>query len=90
MEGMEDQRSSLGAKYKYPNILHQDTMSLLAHGKKEIKSNTFWGWIRTATLHQLATAATTSSGLRFGRSSTPWNPYEVYFHMDLDLGLYLV
>ena len=79
-----------GPSTSIPNVLHLNTTSLLAQGKKEIKSNTFWGWIRTTTLHQLATAATTSSGLRFGRSSTPWNPYEVYFHMDLDLGLYLV
>ena len=72
-----------------PNVLHQDTTSLLAQGKEDIKSNTFWGWIRTATLHQFATAATTSSGLRFGRSSTLLNPYEVYFHMDSDSCLYL-
>ena len=30
-----------------PNVLHLDTTSLLAQGKIEIKSNTFWGWIRT-------------------------------------------
>ena len=73
-----------GSSTSIPNILHLDTMSLLAQGKKEIKSNTFWGWIRTATLCQLAMVATTWSGLRFGRSSTSWNPYEVYFHMDLE------
>ena len=78
-----------GPSTSIPNVLHQDTTSLLAQGKKEIKSNMFWGWIRTATLHQLATAATTSSGLHFGSSSTPWNPYEVYFHMDSDSCLYL-
>ena len=79
-----------GPSTSIPNVLHQDTTSLLAQGKKEIKSNTFWGWIRTTTLHQLATAATTSSGLHFGHSSTPWNPYEVYFQTDLDSCLYLV
>ena len=36
-----------GLSTSIPNVLHQDTMSLLAQGKKEIKSNTFWGWIRT-------------------------------------------
>ena len=34
-----------------PNVLHQDTTSLLAQVKKEIKSNMFWGWIRTSTFH---------------------------------------
>ena len=78
-----------GPSTSIPNVLNQDTTSLLAQGKKEIKSNMFWGWIRTATLRQLATAATTSFGLHFGRSSTPWNPYEVYLRMDLDSCLYL-
>ena len=78
-----------GPSTSIPNVFHLDTTSFLAQGKKEIKSNTFWGWIRTATLNQLATAAMTSSRLCFGRSSTPWNPYEVYFHMDLDSCPYL-
>ena len=86
---MEDQRSWLGAKYKYSQRPPPGHHVTLVQGKKEIKSNMFWGWIRTATLHQLATAATTSFGLRFGRSSTPWNPYEVYFYMDSDSCLYL-
>ena len=65
-----------------PHVLHQATTSLLAQGKKEIQSNTFWGWIRTAALPQLATAATTSSGLRLRRSRTSWKPYQVHFQMD--------
>ena len=79
-----------GPSTSIPNVLHQDTTSLLVQGKKEIKSNTFWGWIRTPGQLQLVMFTTVAYGLRFGRSSTPWNPYEVYFHMDLDLGLYLV
>ena len=86
---MEDKEIDWGPSISIPNVLHQDTMSLLAQGQKEIKSNMFWGWIRTAILRQLATAATTSFGLCFRRSSTLWNPYEVYFHMDLDSCLYL-
>ena len=78
-----------GPSPSIPNVLHQATTSLLAQGKKEIQSNTFWCWIRTTVLAQLATTATTSSGLRFGRSSTLWNPYEVYFHMDPDSCPYL-
>ena len=27
---------------------------------------------------------TVAYGLGLGRSSTSWNPYEVYFHMDLN------
>ncbi|BAT04795.1 Os08g0298800, partial [Oryza sativa Japonica Group] len=40
------------------------------------------GWIRTAGQRQLLTAATTSCELRFGRASTSWKAYQVYFQMD--------
>jgi hypothetical protein len=53
-----------------PNILHQATTSLLAQGKKEIKSNMFQGWIRIVGPWQLVTNAMTAFGLRFGCSST--------------------
>ena len=66
----------------FPNVLHQAITSILAQGKKEIKSNTFQCWIRTAGQWQLVTDATTSYGLRFGRSSTSWKTYEIYFQKD--------
>jgi hypothetical protein len=47
------------------------------------------GWIRTAGQTQLVTAATTSSGLDFGRSSTFWKAYEIYFPTDLESPPYL-
>jgi hypothetical protein len=40
------------------------------------------GWIRTTEQTRLVMAATTSSGLRFGRSSTSWKAYQIYFPMD--------
>nr|TKW00083.1 hypothetical protein SEVIR_8G085766v2 [Setaria viridis] len=49
----------------------------------------FWGWIRTAALRQLAMAVVTSFELCFRHSSTHWNSYEAYFHMDLDSYPYL-
>ncbi|XP_072148934.1 uncharacterized protein [Setaria viridis] len=72
------------------NILHQATTSLLAHGNKEIKSNTFSSWIRTSEQHQVVTVTTVAYGLGVGRSSISWNPYQVYFHMDLDSCPYTV
>ena len=66
-----------GPNPSIPNVLHLDTTSLLVQGKKEIKSNTFWGWIRTPGQLQLVMFTMVAYGLRFGRSSTPWNPYEV-------------
>ena len=47
------------------------------------------GWIRTTGQLQLVMFTTVANGLRFGRSSTPWNSYEVNFHMELDSCLYL-
>jgi hypothetical protein len=47
------------------------------------------GWIRTAGQTRLVTAATTSSGLRFGRSSTFSKAYQIYFPMDLESPQYL-
>ena len=79
-----------GPSTSIPNVVHQDTTSLLVQGKKEIKSNTFWGWIRTLGQLQLVMFTTVAYGLHFGRSSTPWNPYEVYFHVDSESGLYVV
>ena len=79
-----------GPSPSIPNVFPQATTSLLVQGKKEIKSNTFWGWIRTPGHLQLVMFTTVAYGLRFGHSSTPWNPYEVYFHMDLDSCQYLV
>ena len=73
-----------GPNPSIPNVLHLDTTSLLVQGKKEIKSNTFWGWIRTPGQLQLVMFTTVAYGLGLGRSSTLWNPYEVYFHMDLE------
>ena len=71
------------------NVVNLDTTSLLVQGKKEIKSNTFWGWIRTPGQLQLVMCTTVAYGLGLGRSSTLWNPYEVYFHMDLESNPYL-
>ena len=65
-----------------PNVLHQAITSILAQGKKEIKSNTFQCWIRTTGQWQFVTDATTSYGLHFGRSSTSWKAYEIYFQKD--------
>jgi len=78
-----------GPNPSIPNVLHLDTTSLLVQGKKEIKSNTFWGWIRTPGQLQLVMFTTVAYGLGLGRSSTSWNPYEVYFHMDLESSPYL-
>ena len=78
-----------GPNPSIPNVLHLDTTSLLAQGKIEIKSNTFWGWIRTPGQLQLVMFTTVTYGLGLGRSSTLWNPYEVYFHMDLESNPYL-
>ena len=78
-----------GPNPSIPNVLHLDTTSLLVQGKKEIKSNTFWGWIRTPGQLQLVMFTTVAYGLGLGRSSTLWNPYEVYFHMDLESNPYL-
>ena len=78
-----------GPSPSIPNVLHQATTSLLAQGKKEIKSNTFWGWIRTAEQLQLVTVTTIAYELGLGRSSTSWTPYEVYFHMNPDSCPYL-
>jgi hypothetical protein len=47
------------------------------------------GWIRTAGQTRLVTAATTLSGLRFGRSSTFWKAYQIYFLMDPESPQYL-
>ncbi len=41
------------------------------------------GWIQTTGQLQLVTTATTSYELRFGRASTSWKAYQVYFEMDL-------
>ena len=79
-----------GPSTSIPNVLHLDTTSLLAQEKKEIKSNTFWGWIRTPGQLQLVMFTTVAYGLGLGRSSTLWNPYEVYFHMDLESSPYLM
>jgi hypothetical protein len=59
-----------GPSTTVPHVFHLATTLVLAHGKKEIKSNTFWSWIRTAALGQLVMAATTSYGHGLGRSST--------------------
>jgi hypothetical protein len=40
------------------------------------------GWIRTAGQTRLVMAATTSSKLHFGRSSTYWKAYQIYFSKD--------
>jgi hypothetical protein len=47
------------------------------------------GWIRTAGQTRFVMAATTSSGLRFGRSSTSWKVYQIYFPTDPESPLYL-
>jgi hypothetical protein len=47
------------------------------------------GWIRTAGKIRLVTAATTSSGLHFGRSSTFWKAYQIYFPIDPESPKYL-
>jgi hypothetical protein len=47
------------------------------------------GWIRTAGHTRLVTAATTSSGLRFGCSSTSSKAYQIYFPKDPELPPYL-
>ena len=78
-----------GPNPSIPNVLHLDTTSLLVQGKKEIKSNTFWGWIRTPGQLQLVMVTTVAYRLGLGRSSTLWTPYEVYFHMDLESSPYL-
>jgi hypothetical protein len=53
-----------GPNPSIPNALHLDTTSLLVQGKKEIKSNTFWGWIRTPG--QLHKSNPTRFGAGFG------------------------
>ena len=57
--------------------------------ERKIKSNTFWDWIRTPRQLQLVMFTTVAYGLGLRRSSTSWNPYEVYFHMDLESSPYL-
>jgi hypothetical protein len=47
------------------------------------------GWIRTAGQTQLVTPATTYSRLHFGRSSTSWKAYQIYFPMDPESPPYL-
>jgi hypothetical protein len=47
------------------------------------------GWIRTAGQTQLVMAATTLSGLCFGRSCTFWKAYQIYFPTNLELPPYL-
>jgi hypothetical protein len=47
------------------------------------------GWTWTAGQTRLVMAATTSSGFRFGRSSTSWKAYQIYFPHDLESPLYL-
>jgi hypothetical protein len=47
------------------------------------------GWIRIAGQTRLVTAATTSSRLRFCRSSTFWKAYQIYFPTDLESPPYL-
>jgi hypothetical protein len=47
------------------------------------------GWIRTAGQTRLVTAATTSSGLHFGQSSTFSKDYQMYFPTDLESPPYL-
>ena len=47
------------------------------------------GWIRTPGQLQLVMFITVAYELGLGRSSTSWNPYEVYFHMDLESSPYL-
>jgi hypothetical protein len=47
------------------------------------------GWIRTAHERQLVKVTTASSGLRFGRSSTRWKAYQVYFQMGPESLSYL-
>jgi hypothetical protein len=46
-------------------------------------------WIRTAGQTRLMTAATTSSGLCFGRSCTFWKAYQIYFPTILESPPYL-
>jgi hypothetical protein len=58
----------------------------LRHGAKEWR---ICGWIRTAHERQLVRVTTASSGLRFGRSSTWWKAYQVYFQMGLESLSYL-
>ena len=53
-----------GPSTSIPNVLHQNTTSLLAQGK--IKSNTFWGWIQTPGHLQLVMFTTVAYGLRLG------------------------
>jgi hypothetical protein len=47
------------------------------------------GWIRTAGQTRLVMAATTSSRLRFGQSSTFWKAYQIYLPTDLESPQYL-
>ena len=42
------------------------------------------GWIWTLGQLQLMMVTKVAYGLGLGCSSTSWNPYEVYFHMDLE------
>jgi hypothetical protein len=48
------------------------------------------GWIRTAGQIRIVTAATTSSGLHFGHSSTSLKAYPIYFPKDLESASYLI
>jgi hypothetical protein len=56
-------------------------------GSKEKRHRT--GWIRTAGQRWLVMAAMTSSGLRFGCSSTLWKSYQIYFPTDLESPPYM-
>ena len=86
----KDNKVDWGPNLSIPNVLHQATTSLIAQGRKESKSNTFWCGIRTAAESQLETVTTTSYGVRLERSRTLWKAYQVYFPMDLCLFPYLI
>ena len=89
MKGMEDQISWLGSKYKY--FQHPPPGHHVTFGPRKERDQIqhVLGWIRTLGQLQLVMFTMVPYGLGLGRSSTSWNPYEVYFHMNLESSPYL-
>ena len=78
-----------GPSASVSNVLHQATSHFWCKELKSPSPTRFGCWIRTEGQTRLVTAATISSEHRFGRSSTSWKAYQVYFPTDPESSPYL-